>query len=73
MGKPVRNCAQISNGLLEPIFKLKGVAELFYTEATDGLMLSEKARNGIFFTLSGISDELQSLKDDVETSEANEG
>ncbi len=73
MEKSVRNLTQIYNDMVDPIYKLKGVAELFFTEGTDGLILSEKARNGIYFTLSGISDEFQILKDECETWKPNEG
>ena len=74
MEKSVIDLALIYNRMLEPIFKLKGIAELFFTTVNDDqLTLSEKARNGIYFTLSDISDELQGIKDDCEALEGNEG
>ena len=55
--------------MLPPIFKLQGLAELFRTDVHDeDLILSEKARNGIFMTLSEISDELQIIKNEGEES-----
>ena len=73
MEKSVRDLGQIYNDMVDPIYKLKGIAELFYTEGTDGIMLSEGARNGIYYTLSGISDELQCLKDEFQFLDANKG
>jgi len=62
-----RDQDEIFNDLGPPIHKLKALAEFFFTREPDKeIILSEETRNGVYYLLSGISDDLQSIQDEGE-------